>query len=908
MRNPDRRLFLSWGALSFFWVVSLLLPTAGPAQGANPPAQFQAWGSAGPASPPTPAGWSKAPAGLDLWPSLTATAEERARGCVIFTRDPFAAVGLRAAPAPAERARSVQMFAARGEYEPLLVGIYALEYLKQVRPTLSDLRSPIGAVIPSANVDVRLVRSVRVLADAGRKQFRSEPFLLEKYVAFAVEKESSAFLWLTLKVPETAPPGDYSGTLTLQPGERGRVATQIEMRVKVLPFALPPAPIEMVMYYPRPAEADAMLTKELTDLREHGVIPIPALEVRVKSRDRKFGEDDVAETTAHCRRLMGAIQAVYGPWQFPATFEAGHQIIYAWEPTRNWFVHWEHSPALEADLAKAIQLIADLARDYRVPGLRVYVNDEAGAHNLLDEAVYCNRFVKERFPQIATTTTIGGGIAMGHDEIGQLSGVVDLLSANRFTPEVARALLARQKPYGVYNGAGHTPAGARFFFGFYGWKTGASQIGQWVYSFGESVFSGNGLRQEDEGYVYHGPDGPLPSLMWEAVREGIDDYRYVHLLWSMVLRAKSSPNAQAQAAAARAEAALTRLLGVCDWGFQAMQGSERTPPPHPATLRKWRWQVAQEILALQAFGPAEVTASAQRPSPLDLPWAEPSKEEVNFGPELLPPSGFEGALKPWRVEAWNGKGTSQLDAAEHHSGRQSVRIDVPAASGNQAVTVLVWPQYGENRIDLTLEGDRTYEFSAWVKWKERNTPPDLRVNVPASAVGRTQSGKDPATPDGWQRLWTRVDLAMRAQPGYLAVWVQGPGTVWVDDLSLREIISSPLRVSLDQDEYDELDKVAVATVAVAKRVEPAELVAELISPDGRQRAELRSPFRPQLELGGSKDGLTLVAPAGLNLTRLFFDPSSLPSGQHRLVVRLLDAQGNPEAARQTAFAVKTAHH
>lgn len=184
--------------------------------------------------------------------------------------------------------------------------------------------------------------------------------------------------------------------------------------------------------------------------------------------------------------------------------------------------------------------------------LRAYLIDEGGAHNLLDEAVYYNRLVKERFPRLSTTTTIGGGIALGHDEIGQLSTVVDFLSANRFAPDIARLLSDRGKPFGLYIGAGSTPAGARLFFGFHGWKSGACQ--------GQQV------------------------------------------------------------------------------------------------------------------------------------------------------------------------------SDEKHGGQQSVRIDVPATGANSAVTVLVWPQYGDGKLNLTLEGERTYEFAAWVKWKDRGVPPELRVNVPSSAV------------------------------------------------------------------------------------------------------------------------------------------------------------------------------
>ena len=57
------------------------------------------------------------------------------------------ASGLQAVPAPPERAQSFQAFAARGEYEPLTLGLYALADLREVRVTLSELRSADGAVI-----------------------------------------------------------------------------------------------------------------------------------------------------------------------------------------------------------------------------------------------------------------------------------------------------------------------------------------------------------------------------------------------------------------------------------------------------------------------------------------------------------------------------------------------------------------------------------------------------------------------------------------------------------------------------------------------------------------------------------------------------------------------------------------
>lgn len=866
------------------------------------PEQFQAWGTAGPEFPPAPAGWREEiwkPEGL---PPLTPTVEEQRRGCVTFKRDPFSEIDPNSPPAPAERVTNLFAFATPGEYEPVTLAIHALEDLRGVSVGLGELRATNGSKIPPDFLDVRLARSVRVPANAGAKTFRWRPFLLERRVNFTLTKGNTALIWLTIKAPDDAVPGDYRGQITVQP--EGKATTTVNLEFKVLPFTLPPPPVEMGIYYPRPPSSDAWLAKELIDLREHGLSPpIPALEVQVESRDRVFGDDDVAATRAHCERLLRAEGKVFGPWRFPLTFEVGHQITHAWDNTQNWFTYWPHTRDIEADLAKAIGVLTEAARIQGVTSLRAYLIDEGGAHNLLDEAVYYDRFVKERFPRLDTTTTIGGGIALGQDEIGALSGVVDFLSVNRFTPEIARALSAQEKPFGLYNGAGSTPAGVRFFFGFHGWKSGAAQIAQWAYSFGEAVFQGNGLRQEDEGYVYHAVDGPLPSTLWEAVREGVDDYRYAHLLWRMIGTAKNADKPGARAAAARAEQVFTGILSQMGWGFQAVQSGDRTPPPHPSTMRKWRWQVAQQILALRGFAPATaVESGGPRPRPLDLPWRETPKAPEQFGPEMLPPSDFESGLKPWRVEAWKGQGQGLLVGDEKHRGQQSARIAVPATSGNSAVTVLVWPQYGDGKLNLTLEGEHTYEFAAWAKWKDRGVPPELRVNVPSTAIASIRTGRDQLTTDGWQRLWTRVRMKSPAQPTYLAVWVQGPGTVWVDDLSLREAIPPPLVLSLDQTEYDAQDQAAIGMFTVDKRIHPTQVRVNLLSPSRGVVEEMTARF-DSLWAKQSGSGLfTLVAPADLSESRLVFSPAVLAPGQYECQVTLLDSEQRELAKQSVVFA------
>jgi len=889
----------------FVSIVVLFVTVCGAQTPAAPPEQFRVWGSIAPESPPLPAGWTEVRGAPDALPAsfpLTPTPDEQRRGYVLFARDPMMGVGDDSTPASSERVSEIGAFAAIGEYEPLTFVIHALADLKDVRVEVGALRGDEQSVIPADYFDVRVVRSVRVAVNPKAKTYRLQPFLLERRATFSVPKGKSAQIWLTLKVPETAKPGHHKGTVSVQAA--GREAAQLQLSVRVLPFALPAAPIEMAMYAPRPSESDEMLAKEFTDAREHGLTGFePSMAVEVKSRDRKFGEDDVAAVRADCKRRMDAVKKAYGGWRFPATFEVGHQIAFYWDQGKNWFSFWPHGKEIEDDFLKAMRVVSDLAKAEGWPPLCVYALDEAGAHNLLDEAVYYFRFIKERMPQLATLTTIGGGMAMGLDEIGQLSPVVDFFSTNRFTPEIARALITRGKSYGIYNGCGPTPAGARFFFGFYGWKTGAQQIGQWAYHFGDAVFEGNGFRRDDEGYVYLAKDGPLPSLMWEGVREGIDDYRYTYRLSRLIAAARGSNKAAAQSAAKDASRDLNDLLGNIGWQFQALQSEERTPPPHPATLRKWRWKVAQHIVALQTLiGPdAILPTSIVRVSPFDYPWASAEKDESSFGAEMLPPSDFETAMKPWRIETWKGPGKGELDATEHHGGKQSARIEIPAGSGSDAVTVLVWPKWGGGALNLVLDGDRTYEFSAWVKVKDRSVPPTLRIALPQSATRTTRAGRDQPTPDGWQRVWLRVEMNFRAEPNDLAVWVQGPGTVWMDDLSLREVIPPALGLSLDQKEYDGVDKIGIATVTIAKRATPAHVRFALSRKGGETIAELTAPFEAQVTVASAPQKenvpLILVAPADLRTCRFVFDPSSLEPGEYEAKTELLGPQSKPIASK-----------
>lgn len=821
------------------------------------PAQFIAWGTRGPEYPAAPAGMTEVAAEPRHRTPPAPSAEDTARGFILFQRGSFEPIYHDTVPASFETGAKLQAFAAQGQYAPLTIGLYGLEDLKSVTATAEACWSKSGSVIPTNQIDVRVVRPVRISADAAH--FKMTPFYMEKFDSVSVSKGASTQLWLTIHIPDTAAAGEYEGKLSLK--AEGKSAAVIPLVIRVLPFKLPPIPIETAMSYFKPNPNLKLREKEFIDMREHGILTNEdCLGAEIASRDKNFGDDDIAATKKACLETIALRKKVYGNTvRYPLNATIGHQLLYEWVNSKGWFEFWPHAPKLEADFFKAIETVREVTKAEGVQ-FRVFILDEPGGHpDLFKEAVYYNKLLKEKMPDQATFVTLGGGMAIGVDELGELGPYIDMAAVNRFSPSICKALLDRKKPYGIYNGGGATEqitgyTRDRYFFGFYCWKSGASEILQWVYASGEPWKLP--LRQ-NEGYVYPAADGPLPSIQWEGVREGLTDYRYTDLLWRLITAAKKSGDAKSLAAAKAGEAAALEVMSGVDFNYQPREG-EGSPPPAATTLEKWRWKMAAACLELLKFVPLEkaLATDAVRPGPLELPAAKSDESVLKTGKELLPDSSFENGAGPWTLAGKFADKSSGIDAGKHHGGTKSFKlVNLPEASGMD-VAVCVWGWGGAGPA-MQLVSGKTYEFSAWML--RQSGAPSLRLSLPDGALRSQKSGEDAPDSGGWQRYWFRATLAQNAKPGYFAVWLQGPGHIWIDDLSLMEISEAPLVVSAPL-LADGSDRSIPVTVT--------------------QRGG-SAPMKVRLTLGDTKETHDVTVPAGGSEV-VDFDATALTAGKHAI--------------------------
>jgi hypothetical protein len=223
------------------------------------------------------------------------------------------------------------------------------------------------------------------------------------------------------------------------------------------------------------------------------------------------------------------------------------------------------------------------------------VADEAGSHAWTIPATqHYLDLVKARVPDVTRELTVGGGWAMGKEECDLWRGRLDIWTTNRWLPErLARVRAedpdARIQLYnmgGPGSGAGGLQS-ARALYGFFNWKAGADGVAQWVY---------HHQSTPQHNYTWPAEDGrPVPTLRWEAVREGVKDRRYVATLENRLLD-RTGPVAEEARAFLRELTGHIELRNV-DWN--PIDGG-RVPSRPPGTYDAWRDRLADLIEALDA--------------------------------------------------------------------------------------------------------------------------------------------------------------------------------------------------------------------------------------------------------------------------------------------------------------------
>ncbi len=550
------------------------------------PDQFRAWGSRAKAHA------YLGDAGLDVAGSaqVEASAQEKAQGFVVFSRPATAVVGPDFIPVAADRCTALEARDCPGQYGPITFAVFALQG-GDFSVSATDLVGPSGGKIGAENLDVRAIRYVKV-TDGGKSEVI--PLLLEAFDTRRVAPNRLQQFWITYYIPEDAPPGLYEGKVRIS--TEGRQRLELPLRLRVNAFRLAEPDLAIYIYYAastNPSDLD-LIRKELVDQRCHGMnvstVTPPVTRDGDLARDAFTPFLDVYKEAGFARRSIhiGLWNRTTSEW-----LNTPDRSIGMYAP---WFRYYPFSKELDDRYVRTVRMIEQEAKA-RGLELILAVADEAGSHPWTTEATqHYYDLIKTHVPDVVRELSVGGGWAMKRPEHELWKGRINIWTTNRWLPDKL-AIVRRNDPnakIGIYNmaGKGSAPGGlqsTRIFYGFFNWKARADGVAQWVYGHPGTPA---------HNYVWPAADpseGRVPTLHWEAVREGAKDRRYTATLEQRLAGKEGGTAERARQLLEEIAAQVELRTG----DYDPIHGG-RVPAHPPGTYDRWRDSIAD---AIEQLGP-----------------------------------------------------------------------------------------------------------------------------------------------------------------------------------------------------------------------------------------------------------------------------------------------------------------
>jgi Concanavalin A-like lectin/glucanases superfamily/Glycoside hydrolase 123 N-terminal domain len=534
------------------------------------------------------------------------TKADKNRGYVVFKKHWMKEVYPHTVPLKNERhPKILSTFATLGEYEPLTFSIHPLQELGEVKVSVSDLKDEFGNVLDSDQIDIRYMRYIETryamsqvpdpyavknrrftgTGGGGPRYYHIVPRILKPLEQLSMGKDVNRTFWLTVKVPANAKGGLYKGKIKVQP-EKGKQST-IDIEVNALPFALQKPPRDYGMFFFGCDRRWDMMEKELVDMREHGMtmtgMPVfsPAWE-EVEVVDGKVKAD-----FSEISKFMKLYERV--------GFSGPAAIIYHLFPSNVKMV--DHTPDIydTQSIDIYLQLLDKtwkMAKAQNWPEIILWSSDEIASkedeyHHAVEffKLLKKSKVVKENNITVMNTENHRRGMGF--------VGLVDIMLPNLFVginEKNIQKFRESTTKLGFYN-MGYD----RYVWGFYCTKVDVCMYVHWHYQTlaGDFYDPFDFFYKEGHLTVFPSPDGPIPTNLWEEIREGVDDAKYIFTLKSLITEAEKSSDSLRVKKAKAARAVLEGIMGKVEVDFNYYW---EKPNLWKEQCDSYRWQIAQQIM------------------------------------------------------------------------------------------------------------------------------------------------------------------------------------------------------------------------------------------------------------------------------------------------------------------------
>ncbi len=470
----------------------------------------------------------------DPTPMPTVSDSDRRRGFVPFAANYLDVVMPATVPTVEQLGPTVRIFAAPGEREPISFAVRALDDQQAMSARISAFAGD-AASLPEDAVHAGVVRNLRRRMHPRTDDMLELPAFIEDMHPVDVPAGTSRWFWFTVHVPDDAQPGLYRATVIVS-SDGGEAEIPVEL--EVLPIELMrPEGIAWGMYDRVRTYSDdpGALEAKFRDQAEHGMTSVGLCGNHGAEMSVVDGQVEVQWTgETDLERGMAAYVA--------AGFTEPVQWLMGGDTARFAGQQGElGSEAYRRAYAGVIERILEKARQEGWPEIIFQPVDEAFEHR--------PRF-ERMMAEMAILKSLGVRVEAdgmnGHPEgLEEALPLMDYLNFHDgpflkrgvYDADAWEQFRARMEELGktiwFYNVeiASHRPENARFSQGFHLWLNGAKGAYTWSYrSHVEDPYAPN----EERKFVFMHRFPPIgdetggPSIGFEALREGIDDYRYLY--------------------------------------------------------------------------------------------------------------------------------------------------------------------------------------------------------------------------------------------------------------------------------------------------------------------------------------------------------------------------------------------
>ena len=506
--------------------------------------------------------------------------------------DPFDPV---AAPEPFATDATVNIRAFGNEFEDAAVTLRNVSDKPiDVRCTFADPKGKQGRPLePELAKHVTLRRAVPVAAAMHDRVFDALPELdLARTVSLPPDEARQ--VWLTVDT-HGLKPGLHELTLYLGSLTKPPTIRAIPLRIEVWPVELPNDLFAKMNW--ASFNLNETSDQARTDMIEHGVAVVygpPLPQIPVDNAGSRAGEVDWSEFDRNLARV-------------PSHFT----LLWGGPPACKWptgTAPKEDNPEYAAGFKAGIHELAShlAAKGFPYRQWAFYPMDEpwnTGFTGIANLKRFCQR-VKESDPKAQVYADPAGLVRVEYLE--EFKDLVDIwqpeLNLLKRDPKLLEWFHANAKRLWAYEAPGPAkdllPLGHYRAYAWFAIKFGLEGVGYWVYR-GEDNWWGS--NDTDYSAVYQTNDLVVPSRRWEADRDGVEDYRAVHLLREAIKKARAAKRTEdADRAEALINEAADKIVG---WQIGSIDEITRMTRDYEIDFNlflEYREKIQQEISRLLA--------------------------------------------------------------------------------------------------------------------------------------------------------------------------------------------------------------------------------------------------------------------------------------------------------------------